>query len=151
MPDALELQGVWRAVVPDVRSRRALVGELVADRLPVLAGIVGALHHLAEPTAGLGGVEPIGVCGRAFQVVDLPALEVGAVHFPVLPARVRAQNERAFARPNQYPYLAHAPPSSLIACLGLTRHTRFQTEFPDQTNRFPLCIFLLRLTGSSPR
>src|SRR5207244_5352313 len=40
VPDALELPGVRRAVVPQVRAGRAVVDELVADRLPRLAAVV---------------------------------------------------------------------------------------------------------------
>src|SRR5216684_2511056 len=61
VPDALELVGMWRTVVPGVRADRALVHELVAGDLPGLAAVVRALHHLAEPAAGLGGVETIRV------------------------------------------------------------------------------------------
>ena len=57
VPDALELPRVRRAVVPLVRAGHAVVGELVADRLPGLAAVVGALDHLAEPAAGLRRVD----------------------------------------------------------------------------------------------
>ena len=59
VPDALELPGVRRAVVPLVGAGHAVVGELVADRLPRLAAVVGALDHLPEPAAGLRRVEPV--------------------------------------------------------------------------------------------
>src|SRR5439155_8972499 len=85
MPDALELPGVRRAVVPQVRAGGAVVDELVADRLPRLAAVVGPLDHLAEPAAGLRRVQPVRVGRRALQVVDLPALEVGAVDVLALP------------------------------------------------------------------
>jgi hypothetical protein len=49
VPDALELPGMGRAVIPLVRARDSVVGEVVADRGPGLAAIVGALHDLAEP------------------------------------------------------------------------------------------------------
>ena len=48
MPDALELPGVRRAVVPLVRAGHAVVDELVAHRLPGLAAVVGALDQSAR-------------------------------------------------------------------------------------------------------
>ena len=63
VPDPLELPGMSRAVVPLVRAGNAVVGELVAHGLPGLAPVVGALDHLAEPAAGLGGVEPVRIGG----------------------------------------------------------------------------------------
>ena len=75
MPDAVELPRMRRAVVPLVRAGHALVHELVADRLPGLAAIVGALDDLPKPAAGLRGVEAVGFDGRAFQMVNLPAAE----------------------------------------------------------------------------
>ena len=92
MPHPLELPRVRRAVVPLVGARDAVVDELVADRLPRLAAVVGPLNHLAEPAAGLRGVEPVRVGRRAFEVVDLPAAEVRAVDLPPclrLPSDVR--------------------------------------------------------------
>ena len=53
MPDALELPGVGRAVVPLVGAGLALIDELIADGCPGLAAVVGALHDLAEPVVGL--------------------------------------------------------------------------------------------------
>src|SRR5206468_8104284 len=82
MPDALELPGVLRAVVPLVggerfaRRRRSVVDELVAlafghlagrrrhaaaGRLPRLAPVARALDHLTEPSAGLRGIDAIGM------------------------------------------------------------------------------------------
>ena len=73
MPDALELPGMRRAVVPLVRAGNAVVVELVADRLPGLAAVVGALDQLAEPAAGLRRIESIRIDGRSLDVVNLPA------------------------------------------------------------------------------
>src|SRR6266487_3233798 len=53
VPDALELPGMRRVVVPAVRAWGALVLELVAYRFPRLAAVVRALHHLSEPAARL--------------------------------------------------------------------------------------------------
>ena len=107
MPDALELPGVRRAVVPLVRAGDAVVHELVAHRLPRLAAVVGALDHLPEPAAGLRRVQPVRVGGRSLEVVDLPARKVGAADVPPLALAVRRQDERALARADQYSYSAH--------------------------------------------
>ena len=107
MPDALELPGVRRAVVPLVRAGDAVVHELVAHRLPGLAAVVGALDHLPEPAAGLRRIQPIRVGGRSFEVIDLPARKVGAADVPSLALSVRRQDERALACANQYSYSAH--------------------------------------------
>src|SRR3954447_4820712 len=107
MPDARELPGMRRAVVPQMRAGHAVVDELVAHRLPGLAPVVGALDHLPEPAAGLRRIEAIRVGGRALEVVHLPAREVGAADVPAVALAVRRQDERALARPHQYPYSAH--------------------------------------------
>ena len=67
MPDALELPGVRRAVVPLVRAGDAVVDELVAHRLPRLAAVVRALDHLPEPAARLRRIQPIRVSGRSLE------------------------------------------------------------------------------------
>jgi 16S rRNA (cytidine1402-2'-O)-methyltransferase len=59
-----------------VRARVAVVAEIVADRVPGRAAVVGALDHLAEPAAGLRGIEPVGVRRRAGDVEDFPAAEL---------------------------------------------------------------------------
>ena len=86
-----------RAVVPLVRAGDAVVDELVADRLPGLAAVVGALDHLPEPAAGLRRIEPVRVNGRAFEVIDLPARKVRAADVPLLALAVRGQDERALS------------------------------------------------------
>ena len=53
MPNAFELPRMLRAVVPLVRAGVALVGELVADRLPRFAAVVGPLDLLTEPATAL--------------------------------------------------------------------------------------------------
>src|SRR5262249_30707399 len=120
VPDARELPRVLRAVVPLVRARHAVVGELVADRLPRLAAVVRALDLLAEPAAGLRRVEPVGLGRRALQVVDLPAREVGTGDLPPLALAVRRQHERALARADQYAYSGH----QLLLCFPST-HRRW--------------------------
>src|SRR2546425_3375624 len=84
MPDALELPGMLRAVVPLMRGeglarlRGRVVGELVAlafreafrglfqhtcRRLPRLAAVAGALDDLSEPPARLRRVQPVRIGG----------------------------------------------------------------------------------------
>src|SRR5271165_1051134 len=75
MPDALELPGMGRAVVPLVRAGDAVVHELVAHRLPRLAAVAGALDLLPEPAAALRCIQPVRIDGRALEMVDLPASE----------------------------------------------------------------------------
>ena len=108
MPHARELPRMRRAVVPLMRAGHAVVDELIADRFPGAATVVGALHHLTRPTAALRGVEPIGIDRRSLYVVDLPTCKVRAAHAPRIPLAVRIENERAFARADQYTYAAHA-------------------------------------------
>ena len=107
VPDALELPRVRRAVVPLVRARLAVVGELVADRLPCLAAVVGSLDELPEPARGLRRVQPVRVDRRALHVVDLPAPEVRAADVPLAALGIRRQDERALACSHQHPYSAH--------------------------------------------
>src|SRR5581483_7341342 len=118
VPDPLELPWMLGAIVPHVSSGRAVVNELVALALqhaapalqilrltprcfPGFPAIVRALQNLAEPTAGLRGVDPVGVHRRAFQVIHLPAGEVRTINLPVLALSVGGENERAFACANE--------------------------------------------------
>src|SRR5207245_9571628 len=103
MPDALELPGVLRAVVPLVRReglarfRGRVVHELVAlalrhlaglhghsaaGRLPRLAAVAGALDDLSEPPARLRRVQAIRIGGGAFHVIALPARQVRTADVP---------------------------------------------------------------------
>src|SRR5207302_1934207 len=84
VPDALELPGAGRSVVPLVRAGNALVGELAPNLLPRLAAVVRTLDQLSEPSAALRRVEPIRVRGRALDVVELPARQVRAADVPLL-------------------------------------------------------------------
>jgi hypothetical protein len=84
MPDPLELPGARRAVIPLMRAGNSFIRKLVADRLPRLAAVVGTLDHLPEPAAALRRVEPVRFYGRPFEVVELPAREVGAIDVPLL-------------------------------------------------------------------
>ena len=101
MPDALELPRVRRAVVPLVRAGHAVVGELVADRLPGLAAVVGALDELAEPAAGLRRVDAVRIDRRPLEVVDLPAGEVGAAHVPPVALAVRLRTNAPLRVPTR--------------------------------------------------
>src|SRR6516225_12015949 len=127
MPDALEFPRMLRAIVPLMRRERragGVVNKLVAfafwratrpggfargcARLePGFAAVVGTLNDLAEPAAGLRGVDAIGVGGRALQIVHLPSRKMGTVDFPVLALAVRGENECALAGANQYANRAH--------------------------------------------
>src|SRR5262249_52776263 len=131
MPDALELPGVLRAVVPLVRGEglagagARVIDEFVAfahghsvggrgrlawtcARLPPrLAPIVRALDDLPEPAAGLRRIQPIRVGGRTLDVVDLPAREMRAADIPSFALTVSGQDERALACAHQHSYSAH--------------------------------------------
>src|ERR1017187_8185961 len=102
MPDALELPGVLRAVVPLVSAGNSIVLELVTDRLPRLATVVRALDHLPEPAAGLRRVQAVRVDGRALEVVDLPTRKIRDIDIPLLALGVRCQDKCALARADQY-------------------------------------------------
>src|SRR5690349_3562853 len=88
MPDPGELPGMWRAVVPLMRTRDPVVAEFVSHRLPGLTAVVGPLDLLAEPAGRLGQIKPVGVRGRALGVIDLPAPEMRAADIPVLPRAI---------------------------------------------------------------
>src|SRR5205823_11973811 len=102
-----ELPRVLRSVVPLVRAGHAVVGELVTDRLPGLAAVVGALHDLAVPAGRLRGIQPVGISRRALEVVHLPAREERALDLPGAARPVRRENERTLARANEEPHSAH--------------------------------------------
>jgi hypothetical protein len=146
MPDALELPGVGRAIVPLVRGqrfsgfRRSVVSELVAlalghavwccDRfagrrsglVPGLAAVVGALNDLPEPATRLRRIQPIRVSGRSLEVVDLPARELWAADFPPFALTVRGQNKRALACANQHSYSAHTLLLPVIRAAPVAKH-----------------------------
>ena len=107
MPDALELPGVRRAVIPLVRAGNAVVDELVAHRLPRLAAVVGALDQLPEPTAGLRRIEAIRIDRRTLDVVDFPAAKVRAGDVPLFALAIGREDECAFARADQNSNSAH--------------------------------------------
>ena len=108
VPDALELPRVRRAVVPLVRAGHAVVGELVAHRLPRLcrrrwsAGSAGRTsRRTATRTAG-SGRPAIPSCGRSPSPPKCGPL---TSHF--WRSAVRRQDERALACSHQHPYSAH--------------------------------------------
>ena len=100
MPDALELPGAQRAVVPLVRAGDTVVHELVTHRFPRLATIVGALDHLSEPARGLRRIQPIWVSERSLEVIDFPPPKVWATDIPPFALGIRRQDERTFTRTN---------------------------------------------------
>ena len=133
MPDALELPGMRRAVVPLVRAGNAVVHELVAHRLPGLAAVVGALDHLPEPAAGLRRIQPIRVGGRSLEVVDLPAAKMGPADVPLFALSVRRQDERALACPRSHPHATHRvllPRLVLSICLVDPRRSAHMRRSP---------------------
>jgi hypothetical protein len=94
----------------------AVIGEVVADRLPGGTSVVGTLDDLTEPSAGLGGVDAVGVQRGPLDVVDLPAREVRTADLPVLAVAVRRQDERTLSRASQNPYPSHPElPSEMLA------------------------------------
>src|SRR5207245_5270666 len=101
MPDALELPGVLRAVIPLVGGERSssIFGRTVVDEFialafrrallrgflfsgrraglyPGLAAVIGTLNDLPEPAAGLRRVDPVGIRRRSLHVVNLRAVAV---------------------------------------------------------------------------
>jgi hypothetical protein len=63
--------------------------EFVATRLPRLLAVLGDLHHLPEPTAGLRCIKPVRVNGRPLEVINLPARKVGPLDTLPLALAVR--------------------------------------------------------------
>src|SRR5712692_7533502 len=138
MPNALELPGMLRAVVPLMSGeglpglRGGVVHELVALAFggsrwlsvlfarrrpwlcPGFAAVIGALDDLPEPAAALRSIDAIRVGGRALQVIQLPAGKVGTAYFPLFALTVGCQDESAFACARQYSYSAHL--SLLLIC-----------------------------------
>src|SRR5690606_15027315 len=97
VPHPLELPGMRGAVVPLVRSRHAVILELVAYRFPAPAAVARMLDELAEPTTRLRGPDAVGVDRGALEVVDLPPREMGPLDLPVLARGVGGDHERPLA------------------------------------------------------
>src|SRR4051794_11943301 len=95
------------AVVPLVRARHAFVRELVLDRRPALAAVVGTLNELAEPAAALRCKKPVRLRWRSFDVVDLPAGEERPAHIPLLSLAVGRENERTLPCPDEHSDSTH--------------------------------------------
>src|SRR5438105_12447325 len=110
MPDTRELPRMLRAVVPLMRTGDAVVGELIADRLPGLPAVVRTLHDLAVPAGGLGRVQPVRIGRRGVEMVHLPAREQRALHVPIATRPVRRQDESAFPGAHEKPHSAHRFP-----------------------------------------
>src|SRR5215469_13038377 len=128
MPDSLELPWVLRAVIPLMCGQRlaggfrGVIDEFVAialghgawrrrrscsRNLPGLATVIGALNDLAEPATGLRGINTVGIRRRPLEVVHLPAGKEWPRNLPSLTFTVCGCDESAFARANQYTYVAH--------------------------------------------
>jgi hypothetical protein len=122
MPDAFELPGMLRAIVPLMRRERpagrgrCVINEFVAfcerhslracgrfagfqPRLvPRFAAIIGSLNYLAEEAAALGYIDAVRVGRRAVQVIDLPTTKVRALNIPLVAFAIRSEDERTFSR-----------------------------------------------------
>src|SRR5579862_9855862 len=107
MPDAREFPGMRRAVVPLMSAGNCGVFKFVADRFPCFATVIRSLSQLAEPAGGLRRVNPVGVYGRAFEVIHFPAGKVRTADVPLLALAIRRQDERALARSNENSDSAH--------------------------------------------
>src|SRR5688500_8137958 len=100
------------AIVPLVGTGHAVVHELVADRSPGLAPVIGSLHHLTEPSAALRGIDAVRLGGGPLRVVNLPPGEVGAADAPAVALAVGGKDECPLSGADQNPDRAHG--SSLI-------------------------------------
>src|SRR5215469_14784050 len=107
VPDPRELPRMRGAVVPLVRARRAVVAELVPDRIPRLAAVIRALDNLPRPPARLRCIQPVRIGRRALYVIDLPATEEWSGDIPVPARAVRAEDEATLAGSHEYPYCGH--------------------------------------------
>ena len=74
---------------------------------PGLAAVIGPLNDLPEPSAGLRGIDSVGVNRRTLQVIELPPGKVRAAYFPVFALAIRREDESALASANQYTNSAH--------------------------------------------
>src|SRR5206468_12119169 len=133
MPNALELPGMLSAVIPLMCTRDTVVNKFVAlaflhavgtfqflraapGRIPFFSAVIRALNDLAEPPAGLRGINSIRINWRTFYVVNFPACKMRAADFPSFARAVRCQNERTFSCTNQNSNLAHIFLLSISCC-----------------------------------
>src|SRR5262245_22041160 len=110
MPDALELPGMGRAVIPLVSAGDSLVGKVIADWLPGFAAVARALDLLAEPAARLRDEDPVGRNGGTLEMVDFPGAKVVSTIIPLLACAVRLEDARTLPSCYQNP---HCAPHSL--------------------------------------
>src|SRR5215831_8559749 len=144
MPHPLELPGMLRAVIPLMGGEgfptggRGVIGEFVALSLgraapstrglflrrsgliPSFAPVVGTLNHLSKPAARLRDVNSIGIDGRSFEVINLPAGKMGTTDVPLFPFAIGGENKSTFMCTHQHPHLTHAFPP----CRSSIRATR---------------------------
>src|SRR5215472_312049 len=107
MPDPQELPRVLGAVEALVGAGSALIAELVANRIPGCAAVVGALNHLARPAAALRGIDPVGISRRSLDVVDLPTAEERPLYVPHFALAVRGENKGTLSRTGKNTHTAH--------------------------------------------
>jgi hypothetical protein len=107
VPDAFEFPRMRGAVVPLVRARNSVIGELVADCFPGFATVAAPLHRLAEPVVRLRCVDSVRIDWRRLQVIELPAAELRFADIPLLALAIGRQDKRAFARANQHSHPIH--------------------------------------------
>src|SRR5262249_27780661 len=80
------------------------------------------MDRLPEPAAGLRRVEPVGVDGRALEMIDLSTREVRTANVPAVARAVRGQDERPLACANQYPNSAQSLAPSCVCRVARRRH-----------------------------
>src|SRR5579884_1798387 len=107
MPHAREFPRMRRPVVPLVRTRNAVVFELVADGRPRFPRVVAALHDLTKPSAGLRRVDAIRIDRRPFHMVDFPTREMRTADIPLLAFLVGGKDEAALTGSDEQTYSAH--------------------------------------------
>src|SRR4030095_701100 len=117
MPNTLELPGMLSAVIPLMRARDTIVNKFVAlaflhavgtfqflraapGRVPLFSAVIRALNDLAEPPAGLRGINSIRIDRRTFYVINFPARKMRTADFPSFARAIRCQDERAFSCTN---------------------------------------------------
>ncbi len=125
MPDAGEFPRMLAAVVPLVCAGITGILKLVADRLPCLAAVVGALDDLPEPATGLRRVNPVRIHRRTLEMIDFPTGKVWAADVPFLASFIRGQDERALACPDQHSHLTH-----VLLLFSAIRGARLNSEVP---------------------